>query len=522
MATIVIGLDGANWEMLDDWLTAGDLPRLRRLVDAGVGGTSRSCLPPLTVPNWRCYATGKNPGKLDVFRFDRIDTEAREHVFHDRTDFKSATLWDYLNDEGKRTGIVNSPSTYPPRSIDGFVVAGGPDASETAYRSLESGFATPESVERYLQETLDYRLHPEPMISPADQGAAEIEAILDLIDLRFEAAERLFEREKPDFLHLTVFYSMALQHYFFTDEPVRRAWKRIDENLARFLDRGHDLLLMSDHGTWHVDTVFYVNVWLESAGYLATRRSVDSALGTVGITRERALAVAKRLGMVDHLRRLVPERVQKMLPWEEGVKADRVLTVVDWDRTRAIASNQGPIYLTAERGTPEYEALRTELIERLESLTHPLTGDRLVGAVHRGEEYYDGPYAGNAPDLLLDQGENVHTSDAIGPDSWWADEGVWAGGNMPEGIFLASGPSFDDRGLTERADIVDLAPTLLHAMGAAVPRDVDGDVLDIFAPGSEPADREVRYREPIHHDGESAGEEGEAVEERLANLGYLE
>jgi predicted AlkP superfamily phosphohydrolase/phosphomutase len=522
MTTLTIGLDGANWDLIGDWLEAGRLPNLQRLVDDGVGGVSESCLPPITVPNWKCYATGKAPGKLDVFRFDRIDTARREHVFHDATDFKSAELWDYLNDEGMRAGVINKPSTYPPKTIDGFVVAGGPDASETTYRSLDAGFATPPDVEQFLREELDYRVHPNPMISPTQKGEAEIEAVLDLIDLRFEAAERLLEREDPDFLHLTVFYSMALQHYFFDGDPVRRAWERIDENLGRFLDAGHDILVMSDHGTWHVDTVFYINAWLEREGYLATERGVDELLGRVGVTKERALAAAKWLGMTESLARVVPERVQRLVPWEEGVKRDRVLSVLDWDRTTAVASNQGPIYLALDPSDPGYEPLREELVEKLESLRHPETGQHLVKAVYRGEEYYDGPYAGNAPDLLLDQGENVHVSDAVGPDEPVAAEGVWAGGNMPEGIFLFSGPSFRAAGLTERASITDLAPTLLHAMGAAVPEDVDGEVLDVFAPGSEPATRPVAFRPPLSGDREAAESDDEAVEQRLADLGYLE
>ncbi len=523
MSTITIGLDGANWELIGDWLEAGRLPNLQRLIDDGIGGVSESCLPPITVPNWKCYATGKNPGKLDVFRFDRIDTANREHVFHDATDFRSAELWDYLNDEGMSAGVVNKPSTYPPKSIDGFVVAGGPDASETTYRSLDAGFATPPDVEEFLREELDYRVHPSPMISPTETGDAEVEAVLELIDLRFEAADRLLDREEPDFLHLTVFYSMALQHYFYDGEPVRRAWERIDGNLGRFLDAGHDVLVMSDHGTWPVDTVFYVNAWLEQEGYLATERGVDELLGRVGVTKERALSLAKALGMTETLASVVPERVQRLVPWEEGVKADRVLSVLDWDNTTAVASNQGPIYLTVDPANPAYEAIRDELIRKLEALTHPETGQQLVKAVYRGEEYYDGPYADHAPDLLLDQGRNVHVSDAVGPTDPIADEGVWAGGNMPDGIFLFSGPSFRSSGLGERASITDLAPTLLHAMGAAVPDDVDGEVLDVFAPGSEPAERPVAYRRPLSGDrGGDAGDDDEAVEQRLADLGYLE
>ncbi|MFC7098959.1 alkaline phosphatase family protein [Halobaculum marinum] len=522
MTTITIGLDGANWDLIGDWLDGGDLPNLQRLIDDGVGGVSESCLPPLTVPNWKCYATGKNPGKLDVFRFDRIDTKNRQHVFHDATDFKSAELWDYLNDEGMTAGVINKPSTYPPKDLDGFMVAGGPDASETEYRSLERGFATPPHVEEFLREELDYKVHPTPMISPTEKGDAEVEAVLDLVDLRFEAAKALMEREEPDFLHLTVFYSMALQHYFYDEEPVYRAWKRIDKHLGDFLDQDHDILVMSDHGTCYVDAVFYINVWLQQQGYLSVENNIDGALRKAGITRERALSVAKRLNMVETLSKVVPEGIQKVIPWDEGVKRDRVLSILDWDETRAVASNQGPIYLTLQPDDPGYEDLRTELIEGLEALRHPETGKPIVKAVYRGEEYYEGPYVHHAPDLILDQGDGVHTSDAIGPNEAIADSGVWLGGNMPEGVFLFSGPNFRSDGLTERARIVDLAPTLLHTMGAAVPDDLDGEVLDVFAEGSEPAERAVRTRRPLSGDREAEETDDAEVEERLADLGYLE
>jgi predicted AlkP superfamily phosphohydrolase/phosphomutase len=521
MTTIVIGLDGANWNLLEEWLEEDELPNLQRLIDSGVGGTSQSCLPPLTVPNWKCYSTGKNPGKLDVFRFDKIDTETREHVFHDATDFKSAEIWDYLNQEGYTAGVINKPSTYPPKSIDGFIVAGGPDASESEYRSLGTGFANPEEVETYLRDELDYHVHPTPMISPSEKGEEEVGAVLDLISMRFEAAERLLEREDPDFLHLTIFYSMALQHYFWKEDPVYQAWKRIDEELGKFLDEGHNIIIMSDHGTWYVDTVFYINVWLAENGYLSVESSIDETLRQFGFTRERALSIAKRLGIVELLSATVPERIQKIVPWEEGIKRDRVLSVIDWDETKAVASNQGPIYLAVD-DEQEYEELRDELIEELESVVHPDTGDSLVRAVYRGEEHYSGKYAENAPDLLLDQADGVHTSDAIGPESWHSSSGVWKGGNMPEGIFLMSGPSFDDRGLTEEARIVDLAPTILHSMGVSVPDDLDGEVLEVFDSEQNTSSRSIKTQPPLDSDRVAEKKSTDEMEQRLEDLGYLE
>jgi predicted AlkP superfamily phosphohydrolase/phosphomutase len=524
MATIVIGIDGANWEMVRPWLEDGTLPTLSRLVEEGIGGPSRSTLPPLTVPNWKCYATGKYPGKLDVFRFDRIDTDRREHVFHDATDFRSPELWDYLNDAGLRAGVVNKPSTYPPREIDGFVVAGGPDATDGEYRSVREQFATPSSVDRFLREELDYRVHPSPLLSPGDTGPAEIAAALDAVESRFEAAAALLRREQPEFLHVTAFYNMALQHYFWRDEPVRRVWKRIDDQLGRFVDEGHNLVVMSDHGTEHVDAVFYVNTWLAEHGYLSVERTLDEHLRRLGVTRERALEVAKRLGVVETMARLVPETLQKRLPWQEGIKRERVLDALDWSETQAVASSQGPIYLTADRGTATYRRVREQLVDELGGLEHPETGAPLVTAVHRGEEYYDGPYAEHAPDLLLEQAPGVHASDAIGPSEWYSETGVWRGGNMPTGVFLMHGPAFRAEGLTASADIVDLAPTLLHLLGLRVPTDLDGEVLDVFAPGSDPARRPVRTRPPLGSGADAASSPGEdrGVEQRLEDLGYLE
>ncbi len=516
---LAIGLDGANWNLVDKWIADGKLPNLRRLKENGIGGTSKSCLPPLTVPNWKCYSTGKNPGNFGVFRFDRIDTESRSHTFHDYSDFDSPELWDYLNADGLTTGIINKPSTYPPKAVDGFMVSGGPDASDSEYRSLESGFTYPSALGDELQAAFDYDVHPTPMISPSETGDREVEAILDLIETRFQVARYLLDREAPDFLHLTIFYNMALQHYFWREEPVLRAWKVIDENLAGFIDDGHDLVIFSDHGTCRVDVTFYINVWLEENGYLTTEQTVDRRLRSLGFTRERALRIAKRLGMVDVLSKTVPERIQKVLPWEEGLKRDRVLSAVDWDETSVLASNQGPVYLTLDRDDAEYEPLRTELIERLQALSHPETGAHIVDAVHRGEELYSGPYAGASPDLVIEQGDNVHTSDAIGPNSWWANTGVWQGGNTRNGLFLFHGPSFRQGATDADAEIVDIAPTILHSMNVPVPDDMDGTVLDVF---EDDADNAVTYRTPLSTPNSAARTESESVEQRLADLGYLE
>jgi len=75
MKLVVVGLDGASFELLDPWIEEGSLPNLRKIKDSGVYGDMESCLPPVTSPNWKCYSTGKNPGKLGIFWWENIDVK---------------------------------------------------------------------------------------------------------------------------------------------------------------------------------------------------------------------------------------------------------------------------------------------------------------------------------------------------------------------------------------------------------------------------------------------------------------
>jgi predicted AlkP superfamily phosphohydrolase/phosphomutase len=524
LRTIVIGLDGANWNLINPWLEGGNLPHLRRLRESACWGGLESQLPTVTVPNWKCYSTGKNPGKFGVFRFDRLDLKNGRFLVHNSRSYRSKEIWDYLNRAGMRTGILNMPTTYPPRPIEGFMVAGGPDASVTEYRTIEKGYAYPKELEQYLQEKYQYRVHPDPLMSSKEDTGEEVEAILRLIDMRFTVAKDLIVREKLDFLHLTFFYTNVLQHFFWRGEPVLRAWRMIDRHIGNLLDAHPDinLILMSDHGSHPVDTVFFINKWLADEGYLKVSRSIEDLLLTLGITRESLLDVAKKLRLVSFLQKIVPEKLQRVVPWQEGARKGRVFDKIVLEKTKAIGCILGPIYLSVDKEVPEYEELKNDLVSRLEMLTSPLSGRKVAHKVYRAEEVYQGPYLPLAPDILIEQASGVHISDAVGRGPCFESQGKWEAENIRSGLFLAHGPDIAGPKRIDGSRIIDLAPTILHLMDVAVPEDMDGQVLKIFKKGSEPDIRDVRYQESIGHDSEQGDLEGdEEVIDRLQSLGYL-
>jgi len=510
--TVIVGLDGASWRLLDPWIEAGDLPNLAALRERGTWAGTRSCLPPVTFPNWKCYSTGKDPGGLGVFWFEHVDLAAGEIAVAEGGDFGSPELWDYLADAGQRPGVVNMPTMYPPRDVGGPVVAGGPDAVEGEYRSIDGGYTHPADLADRLERQFGYSVHPDPLLSGNDERGAEVEAILDVLETRFEAALWLLEERDLDAVHVTLFYLNVLHHFFWDDDPTRRAWRLVDDWLGRLADRECNLVVMSDHGSAPTTTEFYVNEWLADEGYQRRARTVDDYLARVGLDRETVLRVAKRAGAVDLLADVVPERIQRLVPQSDGLKRDRKLDAVDLPATRAVASGQGPIYLNPAFDT---DAVREELMADLRALEDD--EGPLFTAVHRGEELYSGPHTDEGPAVVLDQRPGVHVNDGIGGGEVTTGPDRWAAENTPHGVFLAAGPDIAARGELDRVSILDLAPTLLTLHGCAVPTDMRGEVLPVF-----PEEPTVRRREPLTLGGADRGRADEAVTERLERLGYME
>lgn len=510
--TVVVGLDGASWRLVEPWIEQGELPALEALRDSGTWAKSKSCYPPVTFPNWKCYSSGKNPGKFGVYWFERIDLETPEIEVMNGDSFQTAELWDYLNDAGLSTGVVNMPTMYPPREIDGPIVCGGPDAIDGEYRSIDGGYTTPSELEVWLESEFDYSVHPEPLISSNTERGEEVGAILDLLELRFEVALELLERDGLDFVHVTLFYLNVLQHFFWNDEPTYRAWKLIDGYLGEISELDDtNLVVMSDHGCAPTDVEFYINEWLAEHGYLTKDRTVEDYFDVVGLNRENALSIAKRLNLVDFLSKTVPESIQQLVPQSAGVKRQRKLEKIVLSETAALASGQGPVYLN-----PAFDvaSIRADLIEELRGVTDA-SGEPLFAGVYESETVYSGPYLDVGPDIVIESRPGVVVNDGIGGGETQTTPQRWEAENAMHGIFVAAGPDFEAQGRIDEISITDIMPTVLSAYELSVPTDIDGDPLPIVSEASG-------KREPITRATSRDNDSGETVENRLKQLGYME
>ena len=517
MTTVVLGLDGGCFGLIRPWIDDGQLPNFATLVAESAATDMQSCLPPVTCPNWQCYATGTNPGKLGVFWWEAVDRDAERIENQSRSmDFDGVYFWRLI--DGK-TAVVNLPTSYPPFQTHGIHVAGGPGAAQT-------GYTYPESFEAELERDYDYAVHPERMslLSGDDPDNACVDEIYELIDSRFDVLEDVLADGTCTFVHVTVFYLNVLQHFYWDMDVVRQAWERIDERVGRLLgmsDLEH-LFVMSDHGSNEIRTTVRINAWLERKGYLQKRSGVSDYLYAVGLTRERIRPVLARLEIEWLARRLLPERVQMYLPDEAGaVDKSAKGSVIDWERSQAVASGQGPLYVLAE-DPADRERIADELVSDLAGLTDP-SGAPVFNRVLRGEAVYTGEYVSRGPDVVLDQAAGIHIEGKIGADDVFGTPETWRGENKDKGLFVAHGPEIDADATLDEMHILDIAPTLLHLHGQAVPERMDGTVQRaLFEPGSASADRAVSRTEitdPKRPTRESAGRQ---VTDRLSDLGYME
>ena len=483
--TVIIGLDGAHFELIRPWIEDGKLPNIEQAIESGVTADIESVLPPVTSPNWKAYATGKNPGKLGIYWWENIDVGNQRVYYPSDRKNRHTEFWELIGEQEK-VGILGVPTTYPPKRVNGFVVSGAPDADN-------SGYTYPPSLEDELAEEYDYEVTKRERISVNRDAAAK--EILDLIDTRFTVGKALADRDDVSFLQITTFYLNSLHHFLWDDEETLRAWKLVDSHIEEFLNDETNLVLMSDHGSTEIETVFHINSWLQQEGYLTLDTGISEHLHKVGVTKERLLRLAYLFRIPRLAERVTPDSLLDRLPDEEGeLSRESKTEAVNWKQSTALSSGQGPVYLLEEQNSDSYEQIRSEIMRKLKNLQDP-RGRPLVDAVYRGEDVYTGEYLTEAPDIIIDQRNGIHIAGGVGRDDVFTAPELngWKAENKRQGLFVASGPDF---GATESGDlsILDLAPTLLHLHECEIPKDMDGTVQKwIFSEDSSPGQRDIKY-----------------------------
>ena len=455
MKLAVVGIDGGSFELMNKWLDY--LPALRKVKERGCWADMQSALPPVTSPNWKVYSTGMNPGKIGIFYWENIIWKERKVYYPTERKTQHKEIWDYLYEAGKKQVIMGIPLTYPPKKIWGFFISGPPDASN-------KGFTYPSYLEKTLLKKGWKPGFDHSIITDREKAQKEI---VEKISTTFQMAREMVQAQNPDFLHVTSFYINELQHYLWDSECTKEGWIIIDNFVGWIQKQGYNLLVMSDHGSNEIKHTFNINTWLEHHGYLKLQGS-SVGLRKLGITQERLAGIIKSPAIISLLKRVIPNKVFETVPLEGGATTfNPKEKAVDWERSRVLASDQGPLYLRDRND----EVLIRALIRALEGIPEVVRG------VYRGRDLYWGPYMDEAPDLVIDYHDGIHISSGLGLKEVFSPpaEGRWKAENKRTAMFMGIGEEIYRTGKIDSVSILDLAPTILTLMGVPIPEIMDGE-----------------------------------------------
>lgn len=555
---LVIGLDSATLDVMRPLLAEGVLPAFQRLVDSGTHGELASTLHPLSPPAWSSFITGKNPGKHGIYDFVVHKPNSYELEYTYGGMRRGASIWRLLSDAGKKVVVLNVPMTYPPEPVNGVLISGF-DAPGT-----DADFVYPrELLSEIVRQLGPYQLRDYPQGQTPESFLKQIN---ELLEFRRKLTNYMMEHREWDFFMMVFGETDLVQHAYwqYTDpsfstisdedrkkfgNAIRQIYIKMDEVVGELIANAPEdtqVLLMSDHGAGPCYKAVFINKWLEEQGLLSY---VDAS------SKRWHLELIKKVHYL--IKTTVPpsglEWLKRTFPsLRQQVKSQIVFSDIDWAKTKvwSFGRESTNLFVNLKGKFPngsvcpgeEHEAVLSDLISRLKTIVDPDTGQPAISEVYKGKDVYHGGRMESAPDLLVTWRNHEYTSwpgyndrdrKLFEPSLDHSDFCDWSqlqkGGNhRPNGILFAKGSAIKKGAIVEDARIIDLAPTILHLLGVAIPSDLDGRVLDkIFEP-SFLQNYPPQYTEPPKSDdarskGSAYSDDDAArVEERLRSLGYIE
>ena len=556
---LIIGLDGASPHLVRQW--QDDLPTLSRLMDEGASGTLWSVIPPRSVPAWYCFATGMNPAKLGVFGFSQRRPGTYDYTFANFSYCRAPAFWEWLSARGARVGVLFVPGTFPPRPVNGFLVSGWPAPLNLGNLVYTHPPELSREIDKFLGKPFEF---DSPVAITRDNEAQALPERLRILREHGRVAVHLL-RTHPWNVAVVVFTPIdRASHQFWKHmdpqhpqhnpnqarqwrDALKQVYQAADEQVARLLELVDDkdwVFIISDHGFGPTYRTFYLNEWLRQQGYLVLKD--EHAVGHVG-WRTRVLGrLAAPIFWLNQasplFRRLTKPLKKRSLSnflRDEYVRAKERGLVrlnhlpVDWSRTRAYCPDESSLYLHLRGRDPEgivapgqeAESLLNEIVAGLQLLRHPDTNTPISLRVWRKEEIYSGPYLNDAPECIIAMDDyQTDVMAELGFGTLFDLTPVRSANHTPDGLFIARGPDIPARKQID-AELMDIAPTVVHLLGHPVPEGTDGHpLLNLFAETSQERQRSVVFAhgDLFSEEEEAYTEEEQAqIEQQLRDLGYL-
>ena len=507
---VLLGADGATWDVALPMIKEGKLPNLASLMRKGSWGDLRTTLPWKSPIIWTSIATGKRESQHGIHDFVVRNPENQTVMPVSVSSRKVRAIWDIAGQAGLSVDVVNWYGGWPAEEINGVFVSS-----------------------RYVYEKLTGRIEPESRRAEMDPLVAGLKRAGEENRLGSEAEAPwdekvaaaagiyLLEKDKPA-LHLIYLREIDDMHHFYwkyyaarrrsplgrwlygavSPEEVKEkggrieaAYRRMDDLLGRILKlTGPEtaVIVLSDHGGGIKapgELNFNLNPVLAAWGLIQAGASGQDP----DWTATRVADFTKRIWYED--RNLFVNRRPKG-PYGESLSVAQERRMLESlaERLRKLKTSAGQRVVIRTRIEPsDQEALHLEA--------------RVNVRLKKG-------------DTILADGKGIPVSQVV-----W--ETNLTGSHRMPGLIAMAGPGIKPGYRLRSASVLDITPTLLYWLGLPVADDMQGRVLlDSMIPALR-RERPVR-RIPTYERGgarkaaETVSTADEALLERLKSLGYIQ
>jgi len=468
MKVVVIGIDGATWDNVLPYINKGLLPGYSTFWNSGLHGPLISTIPYITQPGWKAYSMGKNPGKMGVYFWSKIDWANMKIKNINSLGFDGKDYWDILSENNKKVAIIDMPSTFPPKKVNGVMISGLPHGEGTWV--YPEDFKIPEWYPKDSTNLFTKNENPEKTMDGIEKD----------IESRFRMAEMFIK--DYDLVHTSIVMNDHVSHFMWNNDNIMyRNLKANDEGIQRILKLNKDgyTFLMSDHGNGPIEDEFYANEFLIKEGLLQVKETKHSI-----ITRERVVNIGSKLGLYKLAKSLPENLQQKIIKKVQSLDSDMEFSIeerINWQSSKILALDEGLFYINPLY-YEEKEELEKELTNKLLNLKSK-TNKNVFKKIFKGKEIYWGQHINEAPDIVALTNEIYHQRLPLSGYLWASDipeekmsyRTRQVGHHRIKGIFGLVGPNIKSQEMT--ANIYDLAPTILKLFNIAIPQDMDGKSL---------------------------------------------
>ena len=499
---MVIGIDGAEPELLNRWIASGDLPNLARLQSNSLTGQTRNPYALEAGAVWPAFHTGLNPGnqpQYDGQRFFDVEDYSFRWFEADKVE---PNLWQHLSAQGKRCLVIDAPYVRLDPTMNGAMVLDW--GVHVAADGMNIEFQTHPSA---LKDELLSIVGPDPTQgircdSRKLESLADYEAMLSEYLLRIEKKAEmtayLLNKGDWDFAE-TVFTDLhCLGHHFWhihdrdhplhdprllsaLGDPLLEACRSLDSAVGKILDVLDDrtnVLLYVSHGMGPQYT---------GTGLL------DKLLSIIERGKPAGWADRPMKARVRHLWRKVPGGIRAGLRGlRKPIAGILDTTEIDLDRSsrrffEVHANNAtGGIRLNL-RGretngivdpgeAPKLlKMIKTAILDiRNAESGEPIATDCIITS-----DLYRGRYDSYLPDMLVvwNRAAPIRRVESPAIGSVRQDYGDFrTGDHTPTGVFMASGQHIDQGFLDDPVNVVDFHSTLAAMLGVD-PAETDGQPI---------------------------------------------